>query len=111
VSIFGIGFQRHQRITVKGKASDVIVSFLALTNAELKVFVSIFGIGFQRQQRITVKRNPGDVMVYHDVIKYKSYDVIVSCLVLTNAKLKVVVSIFGIGFQRHQRLTVKRKGQ
>ncbi len=54
-------------------------------------------------------------MVYHDVIiKYKSYDVIVSCLVyvvLTNAKLKVVVSIFGIGFQRHQRLAVKRKGQ
>ena len=75
--------------------------------------MSIFGIGFQRHQRLAVKRrNPRDVMVYHVVIiKYQSYDVIVSCLVLTNAKLKVVVSIFGIGFQRHQRLTVKRKGQ
>jgi hypothetical protein len=50
-------------------------------------------------------------MVYHDVIKYQSYYVVVSCSVLTNAKLKVVVSIFGIGFQRHQRITVKRKGQ
>ncbi len=29
-------------------------------------------------------------------------------IVLTNAKLKVVVSIFGIGFQRHQGLTIKR---
>ncbi len=41
----------------------------------------------------------------------KSYYVIVRWLVLTNAELKVVVSIFGIGFQRHQRLAVKRKGQ
>ncbi len=56
--------------------------------------MSIFGIGFQRHQRLAVKRrNPRDVMVYHVVIiKYQSYDVIVSCLVLTNAELKVVVS-------------------
>jgi hypothetical protein len=78
---------------------------------QLKVVVSMFGIGFQRHQRLAVKRKPNDVMVYHDIIKYQSYDVIVSCLVLTNAELKVVVSIFGIGFQRHQGLAVKRKGQ
>ncbi len=55
VSIFGLGFQRHQRLTVKRNPSDVITSCLVLTNAKLKVVESIFGIGFQRHQRPTKK--------------------------------------------------------
>ncbi len=57
-----------------------------------------------------MKGKATNVIVYHDVIiNYKSYDVIISCLVyvvLTNTELKIVVSIFGIGFQR---ITVKGK--